>query len=73
VLFYTLVRKNNLIKPMVTGQVSASEHRGRSAVGGGIGAFVIAFCLSAVLVALASGELIPPPPEPEPAPQDLGW
>jgi cytochrome b len=73
VMFYTLGRKNNLIKPMATGKVSTSDHRGRGAEGGGIGAFFLAFCLSAVLVAFASGELIPPPPAPEPAPQDLGW
>ncbi|MBU2955985.1 cytochrome b/b6 domain-containing protein [Marinobacter sp. F3R08] len=73
ILFYTFVRKDNLIKPMVTGNKPIEDRRFSSAEGGGIGAFMTALFVSIVLVWLASGELIPPPPAPEPAPQDLGW
>ena len=70
VFFYTLVKKDNLIKPMVTGRKSVSENSGSGYKGGGLLALVIALAIAAFAVWVASGGLLAPPPPPPP---DLGW
>ena len=67
IMFYARVRKDNLVKPMITGW---KEHpRGRPATGGSIVALVIALTLAATAVHGASGAWLPaPPPAPAAAP-----
>lgn len=73
VLFYTLIKKDNLVTPMVTGKKPVKPGQAGDAKGGGALAFGLSLVLALVMVWAASGELISPPPAPEPAPQDLGW
>jgi cytochrome b len=67
IMFYARVRKDNLVKPMITGW---KEHpQGRPATGGSIVALVIALTLAATAVHGASGAWLPaPPPAPAAAP-----
>jgi cytochrome b len=67
IMFYARVRKDNLVKPMITGW---KEHpQGRPASGGSIVALVIALALAATAVHGASGAWLPaPPPAPAAAP-----
>ena len=67
IMFYARVRKDNLVKPMITGW---KEHpQGRQATGGSIVALVIALALAATAVHGASGAWLPaPPPAPAAAP-----
>jgi cytochrome b len=62
ILFYVHVRKDNLVKPMITGW--KLHPQGRPASGGGIAAFVIALTIAAAAVHGASGAWLPPPPPP---------
>lgn len=62
ILFYVHVRKDNLVKPMITGWKQLPQ--ARPASGGGITAFVIALTLAAAAVHGASGAWLPPPPPP---------
>jgi cytochrome b len=64
ILFYAHVKKDNLVKPMLTGW-KLSEH-GEDARGGGTVAFIVALALAAATVTAASGVLLPPPPPPPP-------
>ena len=73
VLFYTLLKRNNLITPMVTGKKQVEMETAQDTQGGGVVALVAALLLTGLLLLGASGQLIPPPPAPAPAPQDLGW
>ncbi len=81
VMFYTHVKKDNLIKPMITGRKEiGDETRGGAQDGtgtmpednrgGGWVAFVIAVLITAAAMWASSGALIPPPPPPPPS---LGW
>lgn len=81
VMFYTHVKKDNLIKPMITGRKEIGDKTrggaqdGTGAMpegnrGGGWGAFVIAVLIAAAAMWASSGALIPPPPPPPPS---LGW
>lgn len=68
VLFYLVVKKDDLIRPMVTGTKEVRDAEATPAQGGGVLAFVAAATIAAVLVWLAAGGLIsPPPPPPVPA------
>jgi cytochrome b len=62
IAFYALVKKDNLVKPMITGWKQLPQ--ARPASGGGITAFVIALTLAAAAVHGASGAWLPPPPPP---------
>ncbi|MCB1958148.1 MAG: cytochrome b/b6 domain-containing protein [Rhodocyclaceae bacterium] len=66
--FYARVKKQNLVRPMVTGLTESPESNARPASGGGPVAFVIAVVVALVVVWAASGGLLPPPPPPPPAP-----
>ncbi|WP_041654467.1 cytochrome b/b6 domain-containing protein [Marinobacter nauticus] len=70
VLFYTHVRKDNLVKPMVTGRKQVQSSELKDASGGGWLAMIIALAVAVAVVWAASGGLVPPPPPP---PQNLGW
>ncbi|MFA7293094.1 MAG: cytochrome b/b6 domain-containing protein [Rhodocyclaceae bacterium] len=65
ILFYTHVRKNDLIKPMITGD-KAHPHA-RPASGGGLAALIVALTFAAAAVYGASGAWLPPPPASPPA------
>ncbi|MCK7543119.1 cytochrome b/b6 domain-containing protein [Marinobacter bryozoorum] len=73
VLYYKVVRKDNLLKPMITGRKVVPPEVAVDGTGGGPVALVVALAVAAVVVVAASGELIPPAPAPEPPPQNLGW
>lgn len=70
VFFYVLVKKDNVISPMITGRKNVSRHMADERKGGGLLAFVIAVTVAVVAVWLANGGVLPPPPPPPP---DLGW
>ena len=58
IMFYVHVKKDNLLKPMLTGW---KEAEGQAARGGGLIAFVIAASIAGAVVYAASGALLPPP------------
>ena len=67
ILFYTLVKQDNLVKPMITGLKEVEDPLAQPARGGGLVPFLIAVILSSAVVAAASGAFIaPPPPPPDP-------
>lgn len=70
VLFYTLVKKDNLIGPMITGTKTVDDVAMASAQGGGIVALIFALAITVLALWLSSGALVPEPPPPPP---DLGW
>ncbi|OEY66009.1 cytochrome b/b6 domain-containing protein [Marinobacter sp. X15-166B] len=70
VFFYTLVKKDNLIKPMITGQKTVTDKTLVGRKGGGLPALVIALAIAAFALWAANGGLLAPPPPPAP---DLGW
>lgn len=59
IMFYAHVKKDNLVRPMITGW---KEAEGKAAEGGGTVAFVIAVAIAGAAVYIASGALLPPPP-----------
>ncbi len=61
IAFHVRVKKNNLVKPMVTGW---QEGSGESLRGGGLVAFLVAVTIAASAVWVASGALLPTPPTP---------
>lgn len=62
ILFYTHVKKDKLIKPMLTGWQEGAAHAERqSAQGGGLFAFLIALGIAALAVYAASGAWLPTP------------
>jgi len=62
ILFYAHARKQNLVRPMLTGWKEGGE--GESARGGGLVAFVAALSVAGAIVYGASGAWMPPPPPP---------
>lgn len=67
VLFYWLVKKNNLVKPMITGNTEQLNEEYKPATGGRWLAFVLS-CLFAVgAFYVAQGSRVPKPPPPAPA------
>ncbi|HLV76605.1 MAG TPA: cytochrome b/b6 domain-containing protein [Marinobacter sp.] len=73
VAFYARVKKDNLVKPMITGKKLVRAGQAQDAQGGGALALLVSLAFAVIVVAGASGSLMTPPPAPEPAPQDLGW
>lgn len=65
IVYYTHVKKDNLIKPMLTGQKDVSE--GESARGGGLIALVFALIIAFAASYAASGAWVEKPPAPPPA------
>lgn len=70
VLFYTLVKRDNLITPMITGQKVVGNKVAKEREGGGWFALIAALAVAGAAVWLANGGILPPPPPPPP---DLGW
>lgn len=62
IVFYVKVKKNNLVKPMVTGWKEGES--AKSAKGGGALALIIALLIAAGTVYGASGAWLPEPPPP---------
>ena len=69
-LFYTLVRKDNLVKPMLSGYkwVRDPMPASVSATGGGPLAFLVALVCALLAVWIADGGLLAPPPPSAPLP-----
>jgi len=70
VMFYLHAKKQNLVKPMITGW---KDGHGKSASGGGIVALVVALMLAVGAVYGASGAWLPEPPPPPPAAETPSW
>ncbi|MBK7814895.1 MAG: cytochrome b/b6 domain-containing protein [Rhodocyclaceae bacterium] len=64
IAFYTRIRKETLIMPMITGDKEATELPASSPRGGGFIAFIIAAAIGVAAAYAASGALLPPPPPP---------
>lgn len=73
VVFYSKVKKDNLVKPMITGRKAVLPGQADDARGGGVLAFLVSLVLALVVIIGASGSLVAPPPAPEPPLQNLGW
>ena len=71
IAFYGHVKKDNLVKPMITGW-KETEH-GESAKGGGLIALIVALGIAGAAVYAASGAWLPPPPPPPPAVETPNW
>jgi cytochrome b len=67
-LYYTFVRGNNLIRPMVTGYKESAGADARPARGGPLWALLLALTFAGGSVWVANGGLLPPPPPPAPVP-----
>ncbi|MCH8498839.1 MAG: cytochrome b/b6 domain-containing protein [Marinobacter sp.] len=70
VLFYTLIKKDNLVGPMITGRKQLEVNGAQSATGGGWVALSVSLLVTAAVVWVANGGLLAPPPPPPPS---LGW
>lgn len=64
VLFYTLIRKEPLVRPMITGRKTVARPRPAAPKGGSALGLVLALAAAGALVWLANGGLLPPPPPP---------
>lgn len=78
IVFYALVKKDNLVKPMVHGwkdvpaELAADADEARGALAGGV-AFVVALVIALAAVYGASGAWLPAPPPPPPAAAPAAW
>jgi len=70
IAFHEWIKRERLVKPMITGDKQVEAARALEARGGGWIAFVIAVLVAAGAVWVANGALLSPPPPPPP---DLGW
>lgn len=73
ILFYVHVKKDNLVKPMITGVKEVSDPAAKPAQGGGPAAFILALVVAGVAVWAASGGLLPPAPPPPPPQAVPAW
>jgi cytochrome b len=67
ILFYACVKKDNLVKPMITGWKDVAPGQGESAKGGGRPAFIGALLIALIAVYGASGAWLSAPPTSTPA------
>ncbi|AKX59714.1 cytochrome b/b6 domain-containing protein [Thiopseudomonas alkaliphila] len=67
IALHALVKKHNLVKPMITGQAKATHDSQQDAKGGGWIALVFSLIVAAGAYYLASGAWVPPPPPPAPS------
>lgn len=70
IVFYARVKKQKLLKPMITGW---KEGHGESARGGGVIALLLALLIASGAVYGASGAWLPDPPPPPPAAETPNW
>ncbi|HRP26715.1 MAG TPA: cytochrome b/b6 domain-containing protein [Thauera sp.] len=68
VLFYALIKKDNLVGAMITGHKDVDEADAQPAQGGGLVALLIALAITAGVLYVATGSFIEPPPPPPVAP-----
>ncbi len=73
ILFYLLVKKDNLVKPMISGVKKVEDADARPAHGGGAIAFLSALIIAIGVLWIANGGLLPPPPAPAPAEAAPDW
>lgn len=77
ILFYAHVKKENLVKPMITGWSHTPSHPAppsETRRGGGVVAFLVTVALSAGVAYAAAGGLNPPPPPAQTPPAaSPGW
>ncbi|ATE62806.1 cytochrome b/b6 domain-containing protein [Thauera sinica] len=73
ILYYAHAKKDNLVKPMITGVKAVPEPDARPAEGGGPLAFALALAIALAAAWAASGGLLPPPPPPPPAEAAPAW
>lgn len=73
ILFYVHAKKDNLVKPMITGVKEVADADVKPAEGGGLLSFVLALAVAAAVVWVATGGLLPPPPPPAPAEAAPAW
>lgn len=71
IVYYAHVKKENLVKPMLTGWKESSA--GESAKGGGLIALIVALGIAGAAVYAASGAWLPAPPVPTPAAETPSW
>lgn len=62
ILFYALVKKHNLVRPMITGVTPRQFPEQKAATGGGPVAFIVALIFAALVIWLVSGTWIAPSP-----------
>jgi cytochrome b len=62
ILFYVHIKKDNLLKPMITGWKEVKPGEGKSATGGGALVFIVALIIALAVVYGGSGAWIPAPP-----------
>ena len=73
ILFYFVVKKNDLLTPMLTGHKTVDDPALESARGGGWLPFVVAVLIAIGVVWAASGGLNPAPPPPPPPQAAPAW
>ena len=78
IVFYAHVKKDNLVKPMLTGwketEEGTEDSSAQSATGGGMVAFIVAMAIALAAVYGASGAWIStPPPPPTPVQSAPSW
>jgi cytochrome b len=70
--FYVRMKKDNLVKPMITGWKEIVTATSAESRGGGLLAFLAAMAIAGLAVWAASGVALPPPPPPVAA-ETPGW
>lgn len=73
VMFYTHVKKDNLVKPMITGRKTGAPADVEGLQPAGWLALVIAVVITGAALWATSGALNPPPPPPPPAAMTPAW
>lgn len=73
ILFYVHVKKDNLVKPMITGVKEVADPDAKPAQGGGPVAFILALVVAGVAIWSATGGLLPPAPPPPPPQAVPAW
>ena len=73
ILFYTRIKKEQLIKPMITGWKDVQPGQGESTKGGGVIAIVVALLIAAAAIYAGSGTWLPAPQAPATPPAASSW
>lgn len=73
IAFYTFIKKEQLVKPMITGWKDVQPGQGESAKGGGVIALIVALVVAVAAVYAASGAWRPAPPAPATTPSTATW
>jgi len=73
IVFYTHVKKEQLVKPMITGWKDVQPGQGESTKGGGAIAIVVALLIAAAAIYAASGAWLPVSQPPATSPAAASW